>query len=185
MKISELTLIDGVRRDIRLPLSIAGENKSVTLGQILDAAAQDVVSFKEIAATPDNVQYTAGSDTESLGYGVVFDLGTNKFYLARSGSTISAGVTLTMWTYFQNWLTYADYYDESGNVRTDCLFAAAGGRLYQFDGTTLKSAGVTEEQAQQIRLATPIEIADETTMENRIAAGEYEAGQIYFIAEES
>lgn len=183
MKISELTQITAIRRDIKLPLSIAGQNMSITLGQIIDAISQDVVPFDNIVPERDNVQYAPGTPTTNIGT-VVFDSATNKFYCAIGMITSVAGQTVVDWTYFSDWGTHDSFYTESGAIRTDCLFLAGDGRLYHFDGTTLISAGLTDEQAKQIRLSTPIEVASEEEMEQRISAGEYEAGQLYFLAEE-
>lgn len=183
MKISELTPISAIRRDIKIPLSVAGQNMSISLGQIIDAISQDVVPFSIIRNDSLNVAYAPGSETNSMG-SVIFDKTTDKFYLCIGRSSTVAGLLVRHYTYFANWKTHDSFYDDEGNVRTDCLFVAADGRLYQFNGTTLISAGITEAQAKQIRLSTPIEVADEEEMERRIAAGEFEPGQIYFTAEE-
>ena len=183
MKISELTQITAVRRDIKLPLSIAGQNMSITLGQIIDTISQDVVPFSSIAPQRTNVQYASGTPTANIG-DVIFDSATNKFYCAIGMKTVAAGQIITKWTYYADWATHDSFYTESGAIRTDCLFLASDGRLYRYNGTTLKSAGLTEDQAKQIRLSTPIEVASEEEMEQRIAAGECEAGQLYFLAEE-
>nr|DAT51091.1 MAG TPA: hypothetical protein [Caudoviricetes sp.] len=183
MKISELTQITAIRRDIKLPLSVAGQNMSISLGQIIDAISQDVVPFSGITPQRSNVQYTAGTSSGNIG-SVVFDSMTNKFYCAIGMKAPAAGHIVINWTYYSDWATHDSFYTESGAIRTDCLFLASDGRLYRYNGTTLKSAGITEDQAKQIRLSTPIEVASEEEMEQRIAAGEYEAGQLYYLAEE-
>lgn len=183
MKISELTQITAIRRDIKLPLSIAGQNMSITLGQIIDAISQDVVPFNDVTPQRDNVQYAPGATSANHGV-VIFDSMTDKFYYAFGASATVAGQLVIHWTYYVDWATHDSFYTESGAIRTDCLFLASDGRLYRYNGTTLKSAGLTEDQAKQIRLSTPIEVASEEEMEQRIAAGECEAGQLYFLAEE-
>lgn len=183
MKISELAQITAIRRDVKLPLSIAGQNMSISLGQIMDAISQDVVPFGEIALERDNVQYAPGGTTPIQG-AVVFDSMTAKFYLAHGTSSNVAGQLVRSWTYYSEWPTRDSFYNDDGTIRTDCLFIASDGRLYRHDGTTLASAGLTDEQAKQIRLSTPIELASEEEMAQRIAAGECEDGQIYFLAEE-
>lgn len=183
MKISELTQISAIRRDIRIPLSIAGQNMSITLGQIIDAISQDVVPFSRIAAQNGITQYVAGSPSANIGV-VVFDKATNKFYKAIGSSATSAGQLIKKWTYYSNWDTHDSFYDEQNNIRTDCLFIDTDGKLYRYNGTTLIRAGLTEDEANQIRLSTAIQVADEEEMERRIAAGEFEAGQLYFTAEE-
>lgn len=183
MKISELTPITAIRRDIKLPLSVAGQNMSISLGQIIDAISQNVVPFGDIAPQRDNVQYAPGAPSANIG-AVIFDCMTNKFYRAIGTSATVAGQLVTYWTYYADWATHDSFYTESGAIRTDCLFLANDGRLYRYNGTTLKCAGLTEDQAKQIQLSTPIEVASEEEMEQRIAAGECEDGQLYFLAEE-
>lgn len=181
MKISELAQINIVRRDIRLPLAVQGENRSITMGQIIDAISQHIVPFSIIRSSIAAV--VPGSSTTSMGQ-VVFDTLSGKFYLAVSMGGSLAGLPTETWTYYQNWNTYGSYYDEEGYIRTDCLFRAGDGRLYYYYDGTLKSAGLTDEQAIQIRHSTPIQVADEEEMANRIAAGEYEDGQLYYTEEE-
>lgn len=179
MKISELAPIAAANRNIRLPLSIAGQNMSITLGQIIDAASRGIVPFDSIESRTASVTYVAGSSSASLG-GVIFDAVTSKFYRATFQQSGAASIA----TYYQNFDTRDDYYGSDGGVRTDCLFAASDGRLYMFSGSTLISSGLTEAQAKQIRLSTPVEVESEEEMEQLIEAGECEAGQIYFLAEE-
>lgn len=183
MKISELTQISSIQRNILIPLSIGGQNMSITLGQIIDAVSQDVVPFDNLTDNTSNVFIAIGSNTVTLG-GVIFDTVSNNFYRAISQITNVAGQNVVSYTYYQYFDTHDSYYNNNGNIRTDCLFVASDGRLYKFNGTTLISAGVTEAQAKQIRLSTPIEVASEEEMEQRIAAGEYEDGQLYYIAED-
>lgn len=185
MKISQLTQIAAAQRGILLPLSINGQNMSITLGQIMDALSKTVVPFKEIVGARIGVIYAPGASNAEIIGSVIFDKPSKKFWLAQGIYTEFSGLQEIHWTYFANWNTRTDYYDEDGNVRTDCLFLSQEGRLYRFAGNDgLVSVGLTNEQAKQIRLSTPIEVADEQEMERRIAAGEYEDGQIYFIAEE-
>lgn len=183
MKISQLPKLSAVRRDIEFPLAVQGENRSITMGQITDAMPKAVVPFSTIRDSDFNVQYVVGTATESRG-SVLFDAVTAKFYRAFSTVSNNAGQLVTMWTYFKNWDTYGSYYGEDGSVRTDCLFRSNDGRLYFFDGEMLLSAGITDEQDEQIRHSAPIEVESEEEMERRIAAGEYEEGQLYFLAEE-
>lgn len=182
MKISELSQIANVRRDIRIPLSVQGENHSITLGQILDAISQDVMPFGGILDNDVNVQYVPGSPEADTGT-VIYDKVNEKFYLSVEETIESAGVTLSQWTYLENWSTRSGYYTDDGEVRTDCLFLEEGGRLYFFNGDTLRSAGVTDTQAVQIRHSTPVEVESEEEMARRIAAGLVETGQLYFVAE--
>lgn len=182
MKISELTKIDNVRRDIRIPLSVQGENRSITMGQIIDAISQDILPFRSILDNDINVQYVPGSPEAEEGM-IIYDKVNERFYLALEETNVVAGLSVSLWTYFENWNTRTKYYDDEDNVRGDCLFLEDGGRLYFFNGDTLLSAGVTERQAIQIRHSTPVEVESEEEMEQRIAAGVVEAGQLYFVAE--
>ena len=182
MKISELKPIAGVRRDIKLPLSLLGENRSINVGQIIDAVPNEIIRFGRIQGDVKNIQYVDVVEKESDF--IVFDTATNQFYSAFSETKDAAGIPVTTWTYYKDWPEKSTYYDEDGNIRTDCLFLAEDGRLYYFADTTLRSAGITDTQASQIRHATPIEVASEEEMEQMIEAGEYEEGQLYFLAEE-
>lgn len=183
MKISELTQIAAARRDIKLPLSVAGQNMSITLGQIADALSQGAPRFNEICAIAESETIAPGNDSLILGI-VIFDTTRNRFFKAIRRTTVVAGVHTIVTSYFATWKYKDNYYDESGNVRTDAIFARQDGRLFIFDGTTLISAGLTEEQAKALTHATPIQVSSEEVMEQRIAAGEYEDGQLYFVAEE-
>lgn len=183
MKISELPKLTKIRRDIEIPLAILGENRSVTMGQIMDAISKDVLPFDLIRSSTANVQYVEGAPPNNTG-ALIFDTVTNRFYKRTTASEDFAGQTVTTSIYWSDWDTRDDYYNEDDEVRTDCLFRAGDGRLYFFDEFDLKSAGITDEQALQIRHSTPIEVASAEEMQQRIEAGEYEAGQLYFLAEE-
>lgn len=49
-----------------------------------------------------------------------------------------------VWSYYNQWSTRGDYYDDDG-IRKDVLFLDSNGQLYAFSGTTLKSVGLTDE----------------------------------------
>lgn len=182
MKISELAQIAKASRDCIFPLAIQGENKSITMGQILDAVQKDVVVFDLIRGAGGNVQYAPGSPTVSSG-SVIFATSSGKFYLASAITDSIAGVVVTTWTYFQNWATHDNFYNANGDVRGDCLFRASDGQLYYYEGGNLKNAGITSEQAKQIRHSTPIKIESEDKMNELIASGSAEDGQLYYVAE--
>lgn len=184
MKISELTPITSARRDIIFPLCVAGENMSITLGQIIDALN---VSAPQFGGVNEGISPTvvAGNDTITVGQ-VIYDSDRGKFYRAVSDTTTSSGVESTVWTYYENWATYGNYYDTDGNIRTDVVFVNIGdGLLYAYNGTGLIRIGFTEEQANQLALSTPIKIADEDAMEALISSGKVVEGQLYYIEEES
>lgn len=183
MKISELTQTGALSRAMRLPLSIAGRNMSVTLGQIIDAASAGVVPFEGIRTSAAGVTYVPGSPAATAG-AVIFDTLTGRFHRAVTETVTASGVQMESHTYYADFDTRSSYQDDSGAVRADCLFATPDGRLWIFSAGALISAGLTGEQARLIRLSTPVEVASEEEMEQRIAAGEFEEGQIYFLAEE-
>lgn len=181
MKISELPRLANPRRDAEIPVAVESENYNITLGQIFDSKS-DIIRFGGVAVGGSDVQYVNASPPIYRGL-VVFDLSTNSFYYATRTTSTVEGETVTTDIYYKAWNEYSLYYGTDGNIRTDCLFVANDGRLYFSDGESLKSAGITAEQSNQIRHATPIEVASEEEMEQRIAAGEYEEGQLYFLAE--
>lgn len=183
MKISQLAQISRIRRNIRIPLAIEGENMSVTMGQILDSVSLSIVPFDSIRKTTQNIMYAPGSPTLTEGI-VIFDDVSKKFYLAQSSTVDLAGMQVTRWNYFSDWAGHDDYYDEDGDVRKSCLFRDKNGSLYFYDGTILKTAGVTAEQSAQIALSTPIEVSSEEEMQQLIESGEVKDGQLYFLAEE-
>lgn len=74
-------------------------------------------------------------------------------------------------------------YNADGAARPDRIFRHDN-ILFRYDGSSLVGAGITDEQAEQIRHSTPVEVASEEEMEQLIADGECQAGQIYFLAEE-
>lgn len=177
-KISELQKISTVVlkdkkaiREIALPLSFQKENRHITVGQIIETVPQMIVPFDEIREPTGTVTVAPGGGTAVLG-DVVFDTQTCKFYLAQSVFDMDSSDKLT--TYYQTWTNSDAYYNEQGEVRQDCIFRAADGNMYFFNGSTLKMAGIGK----------PIEITDESAMEALIERGEAVDGQIYFIAEE-
>lgn len=182
MKISALPRITKPRRDIEIPLAVMGENRIISLGQILDAVSKDIMSFDMIRNDDDNVLYLDGAPTTNVGI-TIYDTVTDNFYRAVSSTSNIAGQNVTAWKYWAQWDGRDRYCDENGDIREDCLFRLPDGRLYFFNGNTIKSAGITDEQARQIRHSTPIEVSSEEEMERRIASGEYEEGQLYFLAE--
>lgn len=177
MKISELSQISAIRRDIRIPISISGQNMSITLGQIIDATSAKVVPFGSID-TPDLTSlYTPGAPTiQTDTDAIVYVAATKRFYYKQTQLSAS--------TFYAEWNTSHLFIDDNGKTRTDCLFLSSEGRLYQFNGAKLISAGLTDEQAKQLELCTAKEVASEEEMEQRIATGEYEPGQFYYLPED-
>lgn len=183
MKISELTGSSAINRAMQIPVAISGENRSLTLGQIIDALASSVVPFARINS--------AAYDVESMGMGqtvealpIVFDnRATHKnFYALKVTTRIVAGVIRRTAIFYTNFPNREKFYDDNG-IRTDCLFIATDGRLYRYNGTDLISAGITDEQAQQLKLLTPIPVESEAALEALEKAGEIVPGQMYYIPE--
>lgn len=181
MKISQLTRLDKPNRALEIPLALYGENRNITLGQILDSVPKSIVPFYESKSTPANT-VVADTSAASLIGKVVYDTNQHKLYFAVTSVNLGEGVGTT--TYYTSWNGSDDFIGSGGSIRKDCLFRDKNGRLYFYDGETLVSAGITEEQAEQIALSTPIEVASEQEMEQRIASGEYVEGQLYFLAED-
>lgn len=175
MKISELPRLENIRGDAEIPVAVEGENYNISVEQIT-ASNSSVVRFGTIV----NEEYTVidGYPPETIASAtrsVSFNIKSNRFLLG-----ILSNQQLLV---YSRWDTYDRFYDADGGIRKECLFIANNGRIYFSDGNTLKSAGLTDEQAKAIAHATPIEVASEEEMEQRIAAGEYEDGQLYFLAE--
>lgn len=173
MKISELAQIDNVRKEIRLPLAFQGENRYITLGQIVGSIPASVVPFTEIIEPVGNVTIVPGSEAVTGGK-VIYDSQTNRFYCSKVMLGNNGEVVTVTTLYYQKWDAYDEYYDAQDNIRQDCLFRASNGDLYAFNGTELKMSGVGK----------PIEMADEDAMDALISANGAVDGQIYFIAED-
>ena len=181
MKISELLSTGAIDRAMQIPVAIDGENRRLSLGQILDALATSVVPFGSIRK--EAVTNTQMATTTSLNFPVVFYEPDGKFYAMLGRSTVVSGVLVFSITFYQNFPSRSLFYDEDGNVRTNCLFISGEGRLYRYSGTTLMSAGITDDQAKQIQLLTPQKVESETELQNMEAAGLIVPGQIYYIPE--
>lgn len=180
MKISELPKLSGLRRDIELPLAVQDENYSITLGQIMDSIPQGMVPFDAVEDTTD-VEYDNGTPTFTTGT-VIFDKVTDKFYYRVIMMIGEPGNFVPTVKYYRQWDTRGKYYDGE-NIKQDCIYLSADGQLHYFNGTTLKSIGISEEQITQIRHNTPIEVESEEMMQQLIDAGEVEDGQLYYVAE--
>lgn len=142
MKISALNLLTSVNRDVDIPIAIGGQTMRVKLGQIVDIVNAAVVPFETVCSHP-NPSYAIGSTIDDTK--TIFDTISNKFYAATYSTAQANGETLQFWAYYNEWAERSMYYDETGAVRSDCLYLAADGSLYKFDGNTLISAGFTSE----------------------------------------
>lgn len=181
MKISALNLLTSVNRDVDIPIAIGGQTMRVKLGQIVDIVNAAVVPF-ETVCSHTNPSYAVGSTIDDTK--TIFDTISNKFYAATYSTAPANGETLQFWAYYDEWAERSMYYDETEAVRSDCLYLAADGSLYKFDGNTLISAGLTNSQADILRKNTPIRVETEEEMERMIADGEVVEGQLYYIPEE-
>lgn len=182
MKISELLQSSSVSRAMQIPVAIAGENRSLTLGQIIDALAATIVPF----AFVDNSNYDfsqIAQGTTLTALPIVYSPDGN-FYARLATTSTAAGIIHRHVTYYTNFPSRNLFYDDEGNVRTDCLFISSEGRLYRYNGSDLISAGITDAQAQQLKLLTPIEVADESTLQAMEEAGQIVPGQLYYIPED-
>lgn len=177
MKISELTPLSSLQTAAQIPIAIEGENRSVTIGQILSSLQSSIAVFDSIVPAGQDKTYATGSTM--LPILIVFDPDTKKFYgglyIFQVGTNNS---NLTLYSEFAG----MDNFYRDGKVRTDCLFAAKDGRLYRYaDG--LISCGLTDAQAELLQKLTPKELASEAELEALKAAGEIVPGQLYYIAE--
>ena len=177
MKISELTQLSSLQTAAQIPVAIDGENRSVSIGQILSALQSSIAVFDSIVPAGQDKTYATGSTM--LPILIVFDPDTKKFY---GGLYIfQVGTNNSILTLYSEFAGMDNFYRD-GEVRTDCLFATRVGRLYRFsDG--LISCGLTDEQAELLQKLTPKELASEAELEALKAAGEIIPGQLYYIAE--
>lgn len=183
MKISELSPLAQLQKAAQIPVAIAGENRSITLGQILSALQNTIVPFSgEIDPSSLQVTYATGDTAGSAFLPVVWDPVPAKFYAAKYiGTPLITGIQKV--TLYSNFATYDNFYDGEGNVRQNVLYVTPVGRLYVFDGGALLSAGLTDEQEELLKKLTPQAVASESDLEAMKAAGEIVPGQIYYIAE--
>ena len=98
MKISELTKVTQPARAMELPVSIAGENQAITLGQIIDALSAAIVPFDGIddekyfyAEWPGSEQFYAAE--EQVRTDCLFIAGDGRLYRFNGEDLISAGLT--------------------------------------------------------------------------------------------
>lgn len=177
MKISELNPLANLQAAAQIPVAVAGENRSITLGQIIKALQNSIVPFGYVF--DKMARYAIGS-TDVMG-SIVFDVFSRKFHNCISVFDKVSGVT--SYTLYSEWPGKDSYYADADVVRTDCLFITAEGRLYRFNGDNLISAGLTDEQTTLLKKLTPQAVASESALEAMEAAGEIVPGQIYYIAE--
>lgn len=182
MKISELQQSSSVSRAMQIPVAIAGENRSLTLGQIIDALAATIVPFTFVDET--NYAFSQIAQGTTLTALPIVYRPDGNFYARLTTTSVSAGIISKQVTYYTNFPSRNLFYDDEGNVRTDCLFISSEGRLYRYNGSNLISAGITDAQAQQLKLLTPIEVADESTLQAMEEAGQIVPGQLYYIPED-
>lgn len=177
MKISELTPLSSLQDAAQIPVAIDGENRSVSIKQILDALQSSIVVFDNMVAEGQKKTYATGST--NLPTSIMYDADTKKFYAGLCIFQVGTNESnLTLYSEFDG----KDNYYREGEVRTDCLFAAKDGRLYRYaDG--LISCGLTDAQAELLQKLTPKELASEAELEALKAAGEIVPGQLYYIAE--
>ena len=174
MKISELNKLSSAERNAVIPVSLNGETLGVAVGTVIDATDVSVVRFESIVDATGN--YTMhDSFSGMINERVVFDKTLKNFYAAEGNDAES-------WHYYTNWTNKKKFYSGDA-IRKDCIFVADDGRAYIYDGNTLISAGVTNDQANAIALNTPIEIASEEAMQMLIDKGEAVEGQLYYIVE--
>lgn len=177
MKISELTPLSSLQDAAQIPVAIDGENRSVSIKQILDALQSSIVVFKNFVESGITKTYVTGGTAFMTS--PVYDADTKKFYAGLYVISIETGsASITLYSDFAE----KDNFYRNGEVRTDCLFAAEDGRLYQYKNGLI-SCGLTDAQAELLKKLTPKELASEAELEALKAAGEIVPGQLYYIAE--
>lgn len=174
MKISELPRLDEARRDAEIPVAVEGENFNITIGQILDSSSS-IVRFNSVVNEIDGVVINGAPPSGASVTAVVYDKQSQRFCCVATVGNAEV--------YYKDWNGRGNFYGDDGTIRRDCLFALNSGSIYIAHNNVLKSAGITDEQVKRIRHATPIEVASEEEMQQRIESGEYEEGQLYFLAE--
>lgn len=183
MKISDLSPLAQLQRAAQIPVAIAGENRNITLGQIIDALQSVIIPFNRVA--PKNpatlVQYAAGST--ALPLPIWYDPNSMKFCAVKTSSATVVGLPATSIVFYNEFPGSDIFNDENGATRTDCLFIADDGRLYRFTGSALISAGLTDDQAALLKKLTPQKVNSESELEAMQRAGEIIPGQIYYIPE--
>ena len=184
MKISELLKSSALSRNMQIPVAIAGENRSVTLGQLIDTLDASVVLFARI----DDKAYTYGQITTApatVKWPVVYRPFDKKFYGLSVVVSQVSGVTQERAVFYQDFIGKEQFYDDYGAIRADCLFLSDDSRLYRYDtgAHDLVSAGITDAQAKQLQLLTPQEVASETELQAMEEAGLIVPGQVYYIPE--
>ncbi len=179
MKISELTPLAQLLSSAQIPVVAEGENRSISIGQILDALQKAVVPFAHIDYTnPVNISYGIGSTL--LQTTIVWDRFSKQFCAAIYNVDALTGAKRVV--LYSEWNTRGRYYIDD-KVRNDCLFIDTEGRLYRHNGSDLISAGLTDEQAALLKKLTPQKLESESDLAALEAAGEIVPGQIYYIAE--
>lgn len=181
MKISELLSAGSIDRAMQIPVAINGENRSLNIGQIIDALTQSILPFDSVLdPLPTYAIFATGAPNISLP--VVFLPVEKKFYAMRKTLHIVSGLPAVQMTLYGNFNTKELYHDGTA-PRQDCLYVANDGRLYYYNGSSLISAGLTDEQAALLRKLTPQKMESETDLENMQAAGLIVPGQVYYIPE--
>lgn len=182
MKISALNKLISVTRDAIIPVAVSGQTLSVTVGQLADILTSNVVLF--YGSAPSGLSVTVAPGNTVASTPIVYDPTQKQFY-AAFGCTFDADGNMTNATaYYEQWDERGLFYDENNKIRTNCIYLAENGGLYKFNGTDLISAGLTDAQTHQLKLATPIRVDSEEEMERMINDGETEEGQIYYTPEE-
>lgn len=174
MKISELTPLASLQTAAQIPVAVAGENRSITLGQIIEALQSAVVPFAYVYTSDSNTIFAEGVSDE-VGE-IVWETETRQFY---SAVWIRATNQMCLYSRFDG----VDNFCRDGFTRIDCLFIDIDGHLYRWNGIELISAGLTNAQAELLQRLTPIPIGSESELEAMKAAGEIIPGQMYYIPE--
>lgn len=173
MKISELTQLQSLDLGSSIPVAVSGQTMRVTLRQLLDVLSSGIALFDGV----ETGEVVVLNGTTASAGAVTYLTRYHRFvYRVPSGDG---------YAYYDTWTDMDRYMAGSVPLHT-CLFIdVKSGLLYRYDiEQGWRPVGLTAEQAEQLRLNTPVAVASEEAMEMMIAAGQCVAGQLYYIAEE-
>lgn len=182
MKISELSKISEATRNMSIPVAIGGQTLRVEFSQLLDVLTVSVVPFCCVA--PSGLEVTIAHGSTVSDTHIIYDHSTRNFYAAYNCTFDDEGYLTNTSAFYDQWPERSLFYTDDGKIKSDCLFLAENGSIYKFNGNELISAGLTDKQAQQLRLNTPQRVATEEDMEKMIEEGKTVEGQLYYIPEE-
>lgn len=186
MKISNLTKLGSLARDMAIPVAIQGVTRSVTVGQLLDASDIGITPFGGVYDNPTAIIYDNKEAPENKhDSSIVWREDKKAFYeLVKSIKTQQSFASLIHPALYGKIPDEDLYKDAEGNWSEKRLYVAPDGSLWSIRDGSLRQAGVTEAVFAQIARNTPVRVESEDELERMTEAGECVEGQIYYVAEE-